>query len=172
MKFFKVMAITASIALLLQFTALLSGLRWNGSGSFPLGVYITNGKTPSKGDLVIVKIPDSSLFKMATERGYLNVAYSTSRTILKRIVGVSGDKITIDIEGVEVNGCRLVNSKPRDSDGMGRPMTTYLLKDFDLGTDDILLMSEYSPDSFDSRYFGPLPFSTIESVVVPLWTWG
>jgi len=40
-----------------------------------------------------------------------------------------------------------------------------------LGPDEVLLMSDYNPASFDSRYFGPLQTTTIESVIKPLLTW-
>jgi hypothetical protein len=37
------------------------------------------------------------------------------------------------------------------------------LKDHILGPDEVLLMSDYSLASFDSRYFGPLPRTSIQS---------
>jgi len=40
-----------------------------------------------------------------------------------------------------------------------------------LGPDEVLLMSDYSPISFDARYFGPLRATTIESVIMPILTW-
>jgi type IV secretory pathway protease TraF len=56
-------------------------------------------------------------------------------------------------------------------DAAGRPMPQYPLKDYVLDPDELLLMSEYNPASFDSRYFGPLHSTTTESVVRPLLTW-
>ncbi len=80
-------------------------------------------------------------------------------------------RVTIDSAGVEVNGIRLANSAPLPCDGAGRPLQPYALKDHVLGPDDVLLMSDYNPASFDSRYFGPLNAKTIEAVVHPLLTW-
>jgi type IV secretory pathway protease TraF len=34
-----------------------------------------------------------------------------------------------------------------------------------------LLISDYSPISFDGRYFGPIPRAQVQSVVRPVWTW-
>ena len=79
--------------------------------------------------------------------------------------------MTIDSAGVEVNEIRLANSAPRNCDGAGRPLQPYLLKNYILGPGEILLMSDYSPESFDARYFGPLEATAIESVLKPLLTW-
>jgi type IV secretory pathway protease TraF len=43
---------------------------------------------------------------MAKERGYLNVAFSPTPHLLKRLVGVAGDRVTIDSAGVAINGIR------------------------------------------------------------------
>jgi hypothetical protein len=73
--------------------------------------------------------------------------------------------------GVQVNGIRLAKSTPCNCDGAGRPLFPYSLKDYILGPGEVLLMSDYNPASFDSRYFGPLQETTIESIVTPLLTW-
>jgi conjugative transfer signal peptidase TraF len=165
----------AAIGLLVTFAlgcgALCSGVRFNGTSSFPVGLYVATGKDVHKGDLVMVSLPSPPVFEMARERGYLNVAYSPVARIMKRIVGVGGDRVTIDSSGVYVNGTRLKNSAPLLRDAAGRPMPQYPLKDYVLDPDELLLMSEYNPASFDSRYFGPLHSTTTESVVRPLLTW-
>lgn len=119
---------------------------------------------------MFVSIPASPVFALAEQRGYLNVAYSPSRHLLKRLVATAGDRVTIDSTGVEVNGIRLANSAPLPFDGADRPLQAFLTNQI-LGPGEVLLMSDYNPASFDSRYFGPLPATTIESVVKPLLTW-
>jgi len=148
-----------------------AGLRINGTHSFPVGLYLVRRKRPEKGDLVFVNPPALPIFALARERGYLNVAYSAAPHLLKRLAGVAGDRVTIDSDGVQVNGIRLANSAPCNCDGAGRPLQACLLKDHILGPDEVLLMSDYNPASFDSRYFGPLQATTIESVIIPLLTW-
>lgn len=159
--------------LLILITAIAVGLRINGTHSFPVGLYIATSKRPEKGDLVFLDPPSLPLFALAKERGYLGVGFSPAGccALIKRLAGVSGDRITIDAAGVEVNGVRLVNSAPRTCDRAGRPIKPYLLKDHILGQDEVLLMSDYSPISFDARYFGPLSTTTIKSVITPLLTW-
>jgi conjugative transfer signal peptidase TraF len=164
------LAILLLTVLLFVYGAIASGLRINGTHSFPVGLYCVSYKDPQKGDLVTVNPPALSLFALAKSRGYLNVAYSPAPHLLKRLTAVAGDKVTIDSAGVEVNGIRLANSAPRNCDGAGRPLQPYLLKDYILRPGEILLMSDYSPESFDARYFGPLQATTIESVITPLLT--
>jgi conjugative transfer signal peptidase TraF len=108
---------------------------------------------------------------MAKARGYLNVAYSPAGHLMKRVAATAGDRVTIELAGVQVNGIRLANSAPSDWDGAGRPLQAYLLEDHILGPGEVLLMSDYNPASFDARYFGPLQATTIDSVVTPLLTW-
>jgi conjugative transfer signal peptidase TraF len=163
-------AITILLALV---CVCLAGLRINGSHSFPVGLYWATAKRPEKGDLVFVDPPALPIFELALNRGYLDAGYSPagSCALIKRLVGVAGDRVTINDKGVEVDGVRLSNSKPRDRDGDGRPLQPYSLTDYILGSDEILLMSDQSAASFDARYFGPLSVTQIRSVIMPLITW-
>jgi len=164
-------AIGLVVVLLLGCGAIAAGLRYNGSHSFPVGLYLAVHKRPEKGNLVFVDLPALPVFEMAKARGYFNVAYSPAGHLMKRLAATGGDRVTIEASGVEVNGIRLANSAPLPCDGAGRPLQPYALKDRILGPDEVLLMSDYNPASFDSRYFGPLNAKTIESVVRPLLTW-
>jgi conjugative transfer signal peptidase TraF len=150
--------------------AVAAGVRYNGTPSFPAGFYLAQHREAQRGNLVFVTVPDSPVFAMAKERRYLNVAFSPAPRLLKRLVGVAGDRVSIDSTGVSVNGIRLANSTPLKVDGAGRPLKVYALKDHFLAPGEVLLMSEYNPDSFDSRYFGQVPGSLIESVATPLLT--
>ena len=122
------------IVLLSVCGAIAAGLRFNGTRSFPVGFYSVGQKRPQKGDLVIVDLPAlPSFLRWQKTRGYLNVAYSPTPHLLKRLAGTASDRVTIDSSGVEVNGIRLANSAPRNRDGAGRPLQPYLLKDYILG---------------------------------------
>jgi conjugative transfer signal peptidase TraF len=166
-------AIGSATGLLLLCVAIAAGLRINGTASFPVGLYLATGKSPEKGDLVFVDPPALPIFALAKERGYLGAGFSPAGcgALIKRLAGAAGDRVTIDAYGVQVNGILLTNSAPCSCDGAGRPLQPYLLKDHTLGPGEVLLMSEYSPVSFDARYFGPLRETTIKSVIKPLLTW-
>jgi conjugative transfer signal peptidase TraF len=164
------LAIGILAALVFECFGIASGLRFNGTKSFPEGLYLVTVKNAEKGDLVFVNLPPSPVLEMAKERGYLNVAFSPTSHLLKRLLGVAGDRVTIDSAGVQVNGILLENSAPLSLDGSGRRLVLYPLKDHALAPGEVLLTSEYNPASFDSRYLGPLSATTIESVVTPLLT--
>jgi conjugative transfer signal peptidase TraF len=150
-----------------------SGLRVNGTDSEPIGIYWAISRAPAKGDFVFALPPAQPIFKLAKERGYLAAGPSPAGTcaLIKQVAAVGGDRVTIDAEGVRINGVLLKNSAPRPADDAGRPMRAYELSDYTLGSEEVLLMSDYSPASFDGRYFGPLSRTTIQSVIVPIITW-
>jgi conjugative transfer signal peptidase TraF len=136
-------------------------------------VYWALARPAGKGDLVFVDPPASPQFEMARERGYLDAGFTPARTcaLIKRVVAMGGYRVTISGAGVTVNGKPLANSTPCAEDGAGRPLRTFQLTDYVRGPTEVLLMSEYSPRSFDARYFGPLSKENIRSVIVPVITW-
>jgi conjugative transfer signal peptidase TraF len=144
-----------------------AGLRVNHTDSFPKGVYRSVSKSPQVGDLVTFRPPDWPVFVLARERGYI----SEGELMLKRIVAVPGDLVSIDAGGVTVNGFTIPHSAPRNTDLAGRPMPVLHLDAYRLTPYEVLLLSDYSPISFDGRYFGPVSRDQIQTVVVPVWTW-
>ena len=148
------------------------GLRVNGTDSEPIGIYWAISKTPARGDFVFALPPANPLFKLAKERGYLAAGPSPAGTcgLIKQVAALSGDRVTIGVQGVQVNGVLLKNSAPRPADEAGRPLSAYELSDYALRSEEVLLMSDYNPASFDGRYFGPLSKTTIQSVIVPVIT--
>jgi conjugative transfer signal peptidase TraF len=151
----------------------LAGLRVNHTHSFPVGVYWAVPKAPAVGDLVFFRPPEDPVFDQALSRGYIGSggSFTHYEIMLKRLVAVAGDMVTIDTAGVTVNGRMLANSKPQAVDLAGRPMPVWHLKGYRLGAGEVLLMSDYSPISFDGRYFGPTPRTQIQSVAWPVLTW-
>jgi conjugative transfer signal peptidase TraF len=148
-------------------------LRVNGTDSEPVGIYWAVAKVPTRGDFAFVLPPALPIFKVALERGYLSAGQSPVGTcaLIKQVVALGGDRVTIDQEGVQVNGVLLKNSAPSLADAAGRPTPACWLINYTLEGDQVLLMSDYSPASFDGRYFGPLPATTIQPVIVPVITW-
>jgi conjugative transfer signal peptidase TraF len=117
--------------------------------------------------LVIVSPPHTVAFGYAFQRGYVK----EHEPLLKRLVAVAGDRLSIGAGGVRVNGVPLPNSRPLDRDAAGRPLPPVYLPDYPLQNGEVLLMSDGSAWAFDGRYFGPIPRAQIQSVVRPVWTW-
>jgi type IV secretory pathway protease TraF len=87
------------------------------------------------------------------------------RSLMKHVVAVPGDVVTATQQGTHVNGRLWPNSAiPEGTHGYQPfPFGTYTLRPGQywlLGT---------SPDSWDSRYIGPVPIDLIESSVEPVW---
>ncbi|GHV19458.1 conjugal transfer protein TraF [Planctomycetales bacterium] len=139
----------------------------NKSPSFPRGIYRLIERSPASGELVFFAPPDAEIFREAQVRGY----FKRGDYLLKKLVATSGDVVTIDATGVTVNGHRLPNSQPRAFDGAGRPLQAAVLRDYRLAGGEVLLMSDYSPQSWDARYFGVQNEAGITGAARPVWLW-
>ena len=136
-----VVAICASVAK-------SAGIVLNVTGSMPDLVYqLGHGE---KGSLVSFcsPIPHPSIGHGACRDGSL--------PLIKRVVGVAGDRVTATDHGVEINGHPVPNSRPLDLDTMGRALP-HLRGRFTLKQGEIWTAGEH-PNSFDSRYFGAVKF--------------
>ncbi len=151
---------------------ILSGARVNSTASFPRGLYWKINAPLKKGELVIFCPPQNPVFDTAKERGYIGAGFCPGgyREMIKKIVATEGDRVTISEKGVAVNGVPIFNSKPSTEDRAGRLMPHYET-DCTLKDNQVLLMSDYNPLSFDGRYFGPINRAQIRSVIRPVLTW-
>jgi conjugative transfer signal peptidase TraF len=149
----------------------LAGARINTTPSLPLGLYWVHDAKPTKGSVVLFCPPNQPVFIEAKARGYLAAGLCDAGTqpLMKRIVATEGDRVTIAADGTLVNGESLLNSAQVQADPEGRPLPTYR-GEFTLVAGQILLISEHSPLSFDSRYFGPVDEQNLQGVVEPVWT--
>jgi conjugative transfer signal peptidase TraF len=154
-------------------TASLVGIRINSTGSYPRGIYWMTNAPITKGSLVIFCPADTAVFRQAKERGYINAGFCPGGTgyMIKKILAAANDSVEMSTAGVAVNGVLLPNSKPMNTDLEGRPLSP--VKAYIKSLDDrtVLLMSDYSPKSFDARYFGLMDKAQIISMVRPVWTW-
>lgn len=150
-----------------------AGARINTSRSIPIGLYWISGAPVQKGAYVMFCPPPLRLFDDAKERGYIGAGFCPGGYgyMMKRVSAAEGDAIAIDAAGVRVNGALLPHSAPIAADGAGRPLPRYRPQRYTLGDAEVLLMSEASVTSFDSRYFGPIERSQIATVIRPVITW-
>jgi conjugative transfer signal peptidase TraF len=151
----------------------LLGARVNTTGSYPKGLYWMTSEAAHKGALVIACPPDVEAVAVGFRRGYIGAGFCHGGYgyVIKKIVGLPDDQVTITGQGVSVNGEAIPNSAPRQADTAGNPLPLRVAT-YTLGTAQVLLMSDYSPKSFDGRYFGPIEQTGIKGVLRPVLTLG
>jgi conjugative transfer signal peptidase TraF len=137
-------------------------LTWNISPSVPRGLYILEPRPArQRGDLVSFRPPPGAA-AIIYSRHYL----PRGAGLIKRIVGLPGDLVCVRPEGFFVNGARFGDVAQLDS--RGRSLTPYrFCGAVPAGQ---AFVATRAPLSYDSRYFGPVPISSLTRVV-PLWTY-
>lgn len=164
-------ALLLAIGALALGSAAASGLRVNLTDSYPLGVWrLETGSDYQRGAMVIA-CPPERVAALAKHRGYLTNGACPGGVppLLKRVVAVAGDRVSVGLQGVSVNGEPIANSRPLVADAGGRQMPAVEGGEVAPGT--VWLMSDSNPKSFDSRYFGAVEASRIKGVATPLLVW-
>jgi len=137
------------------------------SHSLPYGIYLRINGVPRAGDYASSFLTQE-IANYGRNRGYLGKGYSRTGIIpiLKIIRGVPGDRYSVQNGFFELGGQRYQMSQ---KDPSGRPLRPFYHGNFGiLGPGEYLLLSNYSPYSWDSRYWGPV---TIEFLFKPLFIW-
>ncbi len=65
--------------------------------------------------------------------------------------------------GISVNGRLLKNSAPIERDSKGQQLRPFSAGEYRVGPNELWVVSTFSPRSFDSRYFGPIPLKSVHS---------
>ena len=162
----------AVLAALVALGALL-GLRLNLTESLPLGVYRTITDEPRRGSIVVVCLPVDAA-ELARERGYLGPGSCPGgvRGLGKIVVATGGDIVAHREGRITVNRKPIANSATLPRDSRRHALPHYPWGDYVLKAREFWLFSPYRPNSYDSRYFGPVHASDVVSVLRPVWTWG
>ena len=151
----------------------LSGIYINTTPSFPLGLYKIVNKPIEKGRYVSFCPPQGAVFELAVARHYINPGDCPGGygKLLKRVFAQAGDSISIDQDGIQVNGQLLPNSGQLELDADGQALPQYRFNKQRLDAGEYLLLSDINPQSFDARYFGLIRRAQIKHVVEPFLTW-
>ena len=138
-------------------------LLWNASASVPIGLYaLSPADNPEIADLVVI-VPPEPLAAYLCERGYL----APGVPLLKRVAALPGQKVCRSAMAISVDGAPL--GQARERDGSSRVLPTWQGCGV-LSEAEVFLMNWQAADSFDGRYVGPLPRSSIVARAIPLWT--
>lgn len=134
---------------------------WNASASAPIGLYRVDSGAPERGDFVLVRLP-KSIEKLAAIRGYLPAGVP----LIKRIAAVAGDDVCAFDGAIIVNGKIVARQRKVDRAGHSLPCWNECRE---LVQGEFFLLTK-APDSFDSRYFGPVTSARVIGRLAPLWT--
>lgn len=133
---------------------------WNASASVPLGLYrIDVGAAPKVGELVLVDLPDK-FARLPAQRGYL----PRGVPLLKYIAAADGALICRSGVFVTIDGRFAARARAADRADRALPRWLGCRR---LARGEYFLLGA-APDSFDSRYFGPLQRRDLIGVAHPL----
>jgi conjugative transfer signal peptidase TraF len=156
----------------LVFGAYAVGLRVNESPSLPIGIWRVSplNRDLRRGDIVSFCPLDTPAFREAWWRGYLSAGRCEGgyEPLLKPVAALEGDHLSQTGEGISINGRLIANSKSMVRDGSGRTLPSPIANNLIVAKGEVWVISSYNSLSFDSRYFGPVPFSKIEGLARPL----
>ena len=152
------------------FAAQGSGIRLNSSPSMPLGIWIGHKAAAhdyAVGDIVLV-CPALT----EAQRVYLKPGTCANglEPMLKPIAAGAGDRVETGPTGITINGHSLPNTAPLTRNGRGDPIQAYPFGTQVVRPAEVWLIVP-RPDSFDSRYIGPVPVSDIVSLAAPVLVW-
>ncbi|HEV2899541.1 MAG TPA: conjugative transfer signal peptidase TraF [Pseudaminobacter sp.] len=150
---------------LIGFTAFVKPspwLIWNASASAPVGLYRVGFTAPARGDLVLVRPPES-VADLAENRGYL----PRNVPLVKRLAALPGEHVCAFKDGIIIGG--EIVARRLETDRQHRPLPRWN-ECRKLGRGEVFLLGDDAPASFDSRYFGPVPVANVIGRLVPLWT--
>ncbi len=143
-------------------------LVYNPSDSVPPGWYrigpMHAAGSLHVGSIVLARLPADAA-ALAARRRYLPAGIP----LLKRIGAVAPQWVCVREHIVRIDGAAVATALAQDS--RRRPLQAWS-HCRQLARGELFLLSDTSPASFDSRYFGPIAASAVIGVARPLWTWG
>ena len=150
-----------------------AGARINTTKSIPLGLYWITDEQVNKSSYVIFCPPADPVFLEAKKRGYITTGFCDGELgyMMKKVLAAKGDSVSFEHDGVRVNGELLPLTARATTDKHGREMPTPQTGVQVLSDDELLVMSDVNPKSFDSRYFGVVNRKQIKSVITPVFNW-
>lgn len=137
-------------------------LVYNTSDSLPIGWYrIEAPRSLRPGDTVLIDLPHE-VRTFAAQRGYL----PASIPLLKTVAAIAPQHVCV------LSGLIVVDNEPvairLRVDRKGRALPQWSgCRQLDDG--ELFLISTANPESFDSRYFGPVPVDSVIGRAQPLW---
>lgn len=154
-----------------SFFLVAMGFRVNLTESIPIGLYRITSPHAVKNAYVIFCPDNRESFKLGINRGYIDHGLYCGGYgyLMKKVVAVSGDILSVTPDGVFVNQMRIRYSKPKLKDGMRRILPQWQVSNYRLKDNELMTMTNQSEWSFDGRYYGLVHTGQIKGIITPIW---
>ena len=150
------------------------GIVFNYTHSAPFGLYreqFDSEATIHSPAPYVFFCPDRRWSSMQGEPNYrdpMRTCLDGFSPLIKPVVAWPGDLVSVSASGISVNGRLLSNSAPIERDSKGHELRPFAGGEYRVGPKELWVVSSFSPRSFDSRYFGPIPLRSVHSWLRPL----
>jgi conjugative transfer signal peptidase TraF len=150
------------------------GLVFNDTHSAPFGLYIEIAapvKPRQNPAPYIFFCPDVRWPSLKNEPNYRSSSHTCPdgfSPLIKPVIAWPGDTVETSLRGITVNGVLLAHTVPLDHDSQGRTVHPFPYGIYHVQSGQLWAVSSFSPRSFDSRYFGPIPMRSVHLWIRPL----
>lgn len=134
-------------------------LVWNKSPSVPIGLYLVLARPPHVGDYIVIRL-SGTMQALAEQRNYIG----PNTPLLKRVAASEGNRVCRRGQAVLISGQHVVFALGFDRAGKPLPVWQGCHR---LQDDQVFVLGTH-PESFDSRYFGPINRDQIAGAAIPL----
>lgn len=135
---------------------------YNPSPSITTGYYARSGETPATGKIIAFRVPE-----IGRDYAAQHMPYLIRGGIIKPIAAEAGDTVcTTGSGGLRINGKARAPIAEHDRHGLSLPHWRDCRV---LRAGEYFVFSDRIPNSYDSRYYGPVPASDIIGTFRLLW---
>ena len=147
-------------------TGWAGGLRFNLTGSIPVGLYRQRrieSDAVVRGGVVLACLP-REVAAFARGRGYVprGDCPGGAMPVGKVVLATFGDTVAVSDAGLQINGVLIPDTRPLGRDRRGRPLPR-LPFGRSVVAPGTLWLGSRSPFGFDSRYFGAVSVSAVRA---------
>ena len=137
----------------------------------PIGLYWAEAPSLRRGAIALVCLP-AAVSARGRARGYLPSGNCQCGVtpVGKQIAAIAGDEVVLHATSLVVNGEIVATSRLRSRDSLGRPLRHQRLGARRVDAGEIWLLGIDDDRSWDSRYFGPVPESSVIASLRPIAT--
>ncbi|MHB8286869.1 MAG: S26 family signal peptidase [Caulobacteraceae bacterium] len=137
---------------------------WNASSSEPKGLYMKVSDPPRVGEIVAFMAPPTAFPYADRRQHFLRIV-----PVLKQLAAGEGTHVCTQNGLLKISGAVKATIKSTDNQGAALPHWDGCRT---LHAGEYFAFSNRVPNSFDSRYFGPIDSNKIIAVYRPLWVGG